>query len=168
MSLAAGPAGAVVGAPPLRLVPRQARVPRAGRSCGRDVDPAAGILGPAKAWNRAALLFVSGLCSAYQVTAGATFVRLTPPPVRGRAGFARTGIVAGHGIGGRARRSAGAAGQCVDGERVGEAAGAPVALAAAEVWTRWEPTLSDPGFRACLTATSRGISFVAAVPTVIT
>ncbi|NED15765.1 MFS transporter [Streptomyces sp. SID9124] len=46
------------------------------------------------------LLFVAGVCSAYQITAGATFVLLTPADRRGQAlGLARSGITALQGIG---------------------------------------------------------------------
>ncbi|MEU2024167.1 MFS transporter [Streptomyces sp. NPDC016469] len=46
------------------------------------------------------LLFVAGVCSAYQVTAGATFVLLTPADRRGQAlGLARSGMIAMQGVG---------------------------------------------------------------------
>ncbi|WP_327368341.1 MFS transporter [Streptomyces sp. NBC_01217] len=46
------------------------------------------------------LLLVSGVCSAYQITAGATFVLLTPANRRGQAlGLARSGLIAMQGIG---------------------------------------------------------------------
>ncbi|MFF8915056.1 MFS transporter [Streptomyces sp. NPDC015032] len=46
------------------------------------------------------LLMVSGVCSAYQITAGATFVLLTPAGQRGQAlGLARSGLIAMQGIG---------------------------------------------------------------------
>ncbi|MFB8024665.1 MFS transporter [Streptomyces sp. NPDC056465] len=46
------------------------------------------------------VLLVSGVCSAYQITAGATFVMLTPPDQRGQAlGLARSGLTAMQGIG---------------------------------------------------------------------
>ncbi|MEV6259539.1 MFS transporter [Streptomyces sp. NPDC051784] len=46
------------------------------------------------------VLLVSGICSAYQVTAGATFVLLTPPDQRGQTlGLARSGLTAMQGIG---------------------------------------------------------------------
>lgn len=46
------------------------------------------------------LLFVAGVCSAYQITAGATFVLLTPADRRGQAlGLARSGVTAVQGIG---------------------------------------------------------------------
>ncbi|MEK8143946.1 MFS transporter [Streptomyces sp. M10(2022)] len=48
----------------------------------------------------ALLLLVSGVCSAYQITAGATFVLLTPAGRRGQAlGLARSGLIAMQGIG---------------------------------------------------------------------
>ncbi|MFC5073039.1 MFS transporter [Kitasatospora cinereorecta] len=46
------------------------------------------------------VLMVSGICSAYQITAGATFVLLTPAGQRGQAlGLARSGLTAVQGIG---------------------------------------------------------------------
>ncbi|MFJ8753990.1 MFS transporter [Streptomyces sp. NPDC102441] len=46
------------------------------------------------------VLLVSGVCSAYQITAGATFVLLTPADQRGQAlGLARSGLTAMQGIG---------------------------------------------------------------------
>ncbi|WP_326698365.1 MFS transporter [Streptomyces sp. NBC_01754] len=46
------------------------------------------------------LLLLSGVCSAYQITAGATFVLLTPVDQRGQAlGLARSGLTAMQGIG---------------------------------------------------------------------
>ncbi|WP_405714205.1 MULTISPECIES: MFS transporter [unclassified Streptomyces] len=46
------------------------------------------------------LLMVAGVCSAYQITAGATFVLLTPVDRRGQAlGLARSGVTAMQGIG---------------------------------------------------------------------
>lgn len=46
------------------------------------------------------LLMVSGVCSAYQITAGATFVLLTPAGQRGQVlGLARSGLTAMQGIG---------------------------------------------------------------------
>jgi predicted MFS family arabinose efflux permease len=138
--LAAEPAGAVVEALLLRLVPRQARVRVLGvLAVGTSVpllaywaQPGLGVA--------LALLFVSGLCSAYQVTAGATFVQLTPPPVRGRAlGFARTGMIAGQGIG---VVSGGVLAQHIGAATAiawAGTAGALVALAAAAVWSRREP-----------------------------
>lgn len=46
------------------------------------------------------MLMVSGVCSAYQITAGATFVLLTPAGQRGQAlGLARSGLIAMQGIG---------------------------------------------------------------------
>lgn len=46
------------------------------------------------------VLMASGVCSAYQITAGATFVLLTPAGQRGQAlGLARSGLIAMQGIG---------------------------------------------------------------------
>ncbi|WP_216206245.1 MFS transporter [Amycolatopsis aidingensis] len=84
------------------------------------------------------LLAASGLCSAYQITAGATFVRLVPDTRRGQAlGLARSGMVAAQGLGVTAGGllagwlgSASAAIACAG------AAGTLVALAAATAWSR--------------------------------
>lgn len=138
--LAAEPAGAVVGVLLLRLFSRAARVRALGIL-------AVGTSVPLMLyWTRPGLgaalvlLFVSGLCSAYQVTAGATFVQLTPSQVRGRAlGFARTGMIAGQGIGvvlgGVLAQQVGAATAIA----WAGTAGALVALAAAAVWSRRGP-----------------------------
>jgi hypothetical protein len=46
------------------------------------------------------LLVLSGICAAYQVTAGATFVKLAPDGYRGQAlGLARAGLTAVQGVG---------------------------------------------------------------------
>jgi hypothetical protein len=46
------------------------------------------------------LLVLSGLCAAYQITAGATFVKLAPDSQRGQAlGLARSGLTAVQGVG---------------------------------------------------------------------
>ncbi|MCG7523756.1 MFS transporter [Streptomyces sp. OfavH-34-F] len=46
------------------------------------------------------LLLLAGVCSAYQITAGATFVLLTPADRRGQAlGLARSGMIAMQGVG---------------------------------------------------------------------
>ena len=87
------------------------------------------------------LLAVSGACSAYQITAGATFVQLTPDHQRGQAlGLARSGLTAVQGIGivagglvaqwtGTAAGTIGAAG----------IAGTLFALIAATAWSRVNP-----------------------------
>ncbi|WP_410596975.1 MFS transporter [Amycolatopsis sp. lyj-23] len=138
--LAAEPAGAVAGALLLRRVARTVRVRALGVLAVGTSVPLVAFWGRPSLGAALALLFVSGLCSAYQVTAGATFVQLSPPPVRGRTlGFARTGMIAGQGLG----IVAGG----VLAQRVGPAAaiacagtaGALVALAAAAAWARRRP-----------------------------
>ncbi|MFF2726867.1 MFS transporter [Streptomyces sp. NPDC058008] len=100
--LAAHPAGMVVGAALL------------GRT-GFDVERRRRLLGPLAVGANLPLvvylagpgvglallvLLVSGVCSAYQITAGATFVLLTPAGQRGQAlGLARSGLTAMQGIG---------------------------------------------------------------------
>jgi MFS family permease len=138
--LAAEPAGAVVGASLLRLVPRQVRMRALGVLAVGTSVPLTVYWAQPRLGVALALLFASGLCSGYQVTAGATFVQLIPPPVRGRAlGFARTGMIAGQGIGvvlgGVLAQQVGAATAIA----WAGTAGALVALAAAAVWSRREP-----------------------------
>lgn len=100
--LAAHPAGMVLGAALL------------GRA-GFDVERRRRLLGPLAVGANLPLivywagpgvgvavlvLMVSGICSAYQITAGATFVLLTPADQRGQAlGLARSGLTAMQGIG---------------------------------------------------------------------
>jgi MFS family permease len=138
--LAAEPAGAVAGALLLRRVARPVRVRALGVLAVGTSAPLVAFWGRPTLGAALALLFVSGLCSAYQVTAGATFVQLSPPRVRGRTlGFARTGMIAGQGLG----IVAGG----VLAQQVGPAtaiawagtAGALVALAAAAAWARRRP-----------------------------
>ena len=138
--LAAEPAGAVAGALLLRRVARPVRVRALGVLAVGTSVPLVAFWGRPTLDAALALLFVSGLCSAYQVTAGATFVQLSPAGVRGRTlGFARTGMIAGQGLG----IVAGG----VLAQLVGPAAaiawagttGALVAFAAAAAWARRRP-----------------------------
>lgn len=138
--LAAEPAGAVVGALLLRRLPRQTRIRALGVLAIGTSAPLMAYWGQPQLGVALALLFISGLCSGYQVTAGATFVQLTPASVRGRAlGFARTGMIAGQGIGvvlgGVLAQQVGASMAIA----WAGTAGALVALAAAAVWSRREP-----------------------------
>ncbi|MEV6876234.1 MFS transporter [Amycolatopsis sp. NPDC051128] len=138
--LAAEPAGAVAGALLLRLVARPVRVRALGVLAIGTSAPLVAYWTQPDLGTALALLFVSGLCSAYQVTAGATFVQLSPPHVRGRTlGFARTGMVAGQGLGivlgGVLAQLAGPATAIA----WAGTAGALVALAAAAVWSRRRP-----------------------------
>ncbi len=138
--LAAEPAGAVAGALLLRLVARRVRVRALGVLAVGTSAPLVAYWAQPALSTALALLFLSGICSAYQVTAGATFVQLSPPPLRGRAlGFARTGMIAGQGLGivlgGVLAQLAGAATAIA----VAGTAGALVALAAAAAWSRRRP-----------------------------
>lgn len=138
--LAAEPAGAVLGASLLRLIPRQTRICALGVLAVGTSVPLMAYWGRPQLGAALALLFASGVCSGYQVTAGATFVQLTPAAVRGRAlGFARTGMIAGQGIGvvlgGVLAQQVGASMAIA----WAGTAGALVALAAAAVWSRREP-----------------------------
>jgi hypothetical protein len=138
--LAAEPAGAVVGALLLRRVARPVRVRALGVLAVGTAAPLVAFWGRPTLGTALALLFVSGLCSAYQVTAGATFVQLSPPRVRGRTlGFARTGMIAGQGLG---IVAGGVLAQLVGPAAAiawAGTAGALVALAAAAAWTRRRP-----------------------------
>jgi len=147
--LAAEPAGAVAGALLLRLVARAVRVRALGVLAVGTSAPLVAYWAQPGLGAALALLFVSGLCSAYQVTAGATFVQLSPPHVRGRAlGFARTGMVAGQGLGvvlgGVLAQLAGPATAIA----WAGTAGALVALAAAAVWSRRRPAAISAGLPA--------------------
>jgi predicted MFS family arabinose efflux permease len=87
------------------------------------------------------LLVVSGVCAAYQVTAGATFVRLAPDDQRGQAlGLARSGLVAVQGVGiaasGLVAQWSGTAAGTIG---VAGIAGTLCALAAATAWSRADP-----------------------------
>ncbi|WNV84589.1 MFS transporter [Umezawaea sp. Da 62-37] len=145
--LAADPAGMVVGALLLRFVPSAARVRLLGVLAVATVLPLLGyFLAPGLGF-AVGLLALSGAFSAYQVTAGATFVRLVPDRRRGQAlGFARTSLVAAQGVGvaggglvaqwtGSTTGTIAAAG----------AAGTVLALAAAVSWSRVSTTVTTDG-----------------------
>ncbi|WP_086847962.1 MFS transporter [Amycolatopsis kentuckyensis] len=138
--LAAEPAGAVAGALLLRRVARPVRVRALGVLAVGTSAPLVAFWGEPTLGAALALLFVSGVCSAYQVTAGATFVQLSPPRVRGRTlGFARTGMIAGQGLG---IVAGGVLAQLVGPAAAiawAGTAGALVALAAAAAWARRRP-----------------------------
>ncbi|MET9000127.1 MFS transporter [Amycolatopsis sp. NPDC004169] len=138
--LAAEPAGAVAGALLLRRVARPVRVRALGVLAVGTSAPLVAFWGRPTLGTALALLFVSGLCSAYQVTAGATFVQLSPPRLRGRTlGFARTGMIAGQGLG---IVAGGVLAQLVGPATAiawAGTAGALVALAAAAAWARRRP-----------------------------
>ncbi|MEV6444902.1 MFS transporter [Amycolatopsis sp. NPDC051716] len=138
--LAAEPAGAVVGALLLRRVARPVRVRALGVLAVGTAAPLVAFWGRPTLGTALVLLFVSGLCSAYQVTAGATFVQLSPPRVRGRTlGFARTGMIAGQGLG---IVAGGVLAQLVGPAAAiawAGTAGALVALVAAAAWARRRP-----------------------------
>ncbi|MEU1123094.1 MFS transporter [Streptomyces sp. NPDC005899] len=100
--LAAHPAGMVLGAALLG----RASVGDEGRrrllgplAVGANVPLLVYWAGPGLA-TALVLLLVSGICSAYQITAGATFVLLTPVDQRGQAlGLVRSGLTAMQGVG---------------------------------------------------------------------
>lgn len=98
--LAADPAGMVLGTVLLRFLPTARRVRLLGLLAVATALPLAGYWLDPGLLGAVALLALSGVFSAYQVTAGATFVRLVPDAQRGQAlGFARSGLVAAQGIG---------------------------------------------------------------------
>lgn len=139
--LAAEPVGAVAGAVLLRFVPRVWRIRLLGVLAVGTSLPLLGYAGtPSLPW-ALPLLAVSGVFSAYQVTAGATFVQLVPASQRGQAlGFARAGLVTTQGIGvvagGLLAQWTGAASTAIV---WAGAAGTCVALAAAAAWSRARP-----------------------------
>ncbi|HEX6346189.1 MFS transporter [Umezawaea sp.] len=136
--LAADPVGMVVGTLLLRFVPSAARVRLLGVLAVGTSLPLVGYLASPGFGVAVALLALSGLFSAYQVTAGATFVRLVPDQHRGQAlGFARTSLVAAQGLGVAggglvAQWSGSIAGSIA----AAGAAGTVLALAAATSWSR--------------------------------
>ncbi len=84
------------------------------------------------------VLLVSGICSAYQITAGATFVLLTPADQRGQAlGLARSGLTAVQGIGvaagGLAAELSGSSAQTIGGAGL---VGTLCAVVVAVSWSR--------------------------------
>jgi predicted MFS family arabinose efflux permease len=145
--LAADPVGMVVGTLLLRFVPSAARVRLLGLLAVGTALPLVGYLASPGFGVAVVLLALSGAFSAYQVTAGATFVRLVPDRHRGQAlGFARTSLVAAQGLGvaggglvaswsGSIAGTIGAAG----------AAGTVLALAAAASWSRVAAAVTADG-----------------------
>ncbi|GLZ31653.1 MFS transporter [Lentzea sp. NBRC 105346] len=133
--LAADPAGMIVGAFLLRFLKDRSRwlgVLAVGTSL-----PLLGYLTSPNLAVALALLALSGCASAYQITAGATFVRLVPPERRGQAlGFARSGLIAAQGIGvalgGVVASWTGSAAVTI---AVAGAFGTVLALAAAAAWS---------------------------------
>jgi predicted MFS family arabinose efflux permease len=141
--LAAKPAGTVVSAfilgRPWVGQPRRLRW-LGPQAVGTSLPFVLYLLGPTLV-TALLLLVASGVCAAYQITAGATFVQLAPDHQRGQAlGLARSGLTAVQGIGiavgglvaqwsGTAAGTIGAAG----------IAGTLCALAAAAAWSRTNP-----------------------------
>lgn len=140
--LAADPAGMVLGTVLLRFLPTSTRVRLLGLLAVATALPLVGYLLEPDLVGAVALLAVSGAFSAYQVTAGATFVRLVPDEQRGQAlGFARSGLVAAQGIGVAAGGLlATAAGSATTAIAVAGLAGTAMALAATAAWSRVSAT----------------------------
>ncbi|MEC3981023.1 MFS transporter [Amycolatopsis sp. H20-H5] len=139
--LAAEPAGAVAGAVLLRLVPRTVRLRLLGVLAVGTSLPLLGYATAPGVAGALVLLVVSGLCSAYQVSAASTFVQLVPADRRGQAlGFARAGLIAGQGIGVAAGGViAQACGSATIAIALAGVAGTALALAAATGWARLAP-----------------------------
>ncbi|MBB5954075.1 MFS family permease [Saccharothrix tamanrassetensis] len=145
--LAADPAGMVLGTVLLRFLPTTRRVRLLGLSAVATALPLVGYLLAPGLVGAVALLGLSGVFSAYQVTAGATFVRLVPDEQRGQAlGFARSGLVATQGIGvaggGLLATATGSAGTAI---AISGLVGTAVALAVAAAWSRVSDTVAGEG-----------------------
>jgi predicted MFS family arabinose efflux permease len=100
--LAADPAGTIVGAYLLgrSWIGEQRRLRWLGPLAVATSLPLLFYLAKPALVGAIGLLAISGACSAYQITAGATFVRLTPDHQRGQTlGLARSGLIAVQGIG---------------------------------------------------------------------
>lgn len=139
--LAADPAGMVLGTVLLRFLPASTRVRVLGLLAVATAAPLVGYLFAPNLVGAVALLAVSGVFSAYQVTAGATFVRLVPDGQRGQAlGFARSSLVAAQGVGVAAGGLlASATGSPTTAIAVAGVAGAVLAVAATTAWVRVAP-----------------------------
>ncbi|MFE2755051.1 MFS transporter [Actinosynnema sp. NPDC059335] len=139
--LAADPAGMVLGTVLLRFLPASTRVRLLGLLAAATALPLVGYLLAPNLVGAVALLAVSGVFSAYQVTAGATFVRLVPDGQRGQAlGFARSSLVAAQGVGVAAGGLlASATGSPTTAIAVAGVAGAVLAVTATAAWSRVAP-----------------------------
>jgi predicted MFS family arabinose efflux permease len=137
----------VVGTLLLRFVPSAARVRLLGVLAVGTALPLVGYLASPGFGVAVVLLALSGAFSAYQVTAGATFVRLVPDQHRGQAlGFARTSMVAAQGLGvacgGLVAQWSGSIGGTI---AAAGAAGTVLALAAAASWSRVAAAVTTDG-----------------------
>jgi len=138
--LAAHPAGMVLGAALLGRTGFDAERRRrllGPLAVGANLPLVIYLAGPGMGVALLALL-VSGVCSAYQITAGATFVLLTPAGQRGQAlGLARSGLTAMQGIGvasgGLAAELSGSSAQTIGGAGV---VGTLCAVLVAVSWSR--------------------------------
>jgi predicted MFS family arabinose efflux permease len=99
--LAAHPAGIVIGASIWsRWVPQEVRLRLVGLLAMAAMVPLLGYALRPSLIVTMALLIISGMCAAYQITAAATFMRLVPDSERGQAfGLAGAGLIAVQGIG---------------------------------------------------------------------
>ncbi|RKT55895.1 MFS transporter [Saccharothrix australiensis] len=142
--LAADPAGMVLGTVLLRFLPATRRVRLLGLLAVATAVPLVGYLLAPDLVGAVALLASSGAFSAYQVTAGATFVRLVPDAQRGQAlGFARSGLVAAQGVGvAGGGLLAGATGSATAAIAVSGLAGVLLAVVVAIAWSRVSAAVS--------------------------
>lgn len=137
--LAAQPAGTVIGAFVLgRLVPPSQRLTVIGVLAVLAMLPLIGYAAKPALLPAVALLALSGACGAYQVIAGATFMRLVPDSGRGQAfGLAGSGLIAiqgaGLAAGGLLATVAGSASAAI---ALAGGIGAVVAVLAALTWYR--------------------------------
>ncbi len=143
--LAADPAGMVLGTVLLRFLPGRRRVRLLGLLAVATALPLVAYLVSPGLVGAVVLLGSSGVFSAYQVTAGATFVRLVPDGQRGQAlGFARSGLVAAQGIGvaggGLLATASGSAGAAI---ALSGVIGTVLALVAAAAWSRVSGSVAD-------------------------
>ena len=137
--LAAQPAGTVIGAFILgRWVSPQRRLALLGPLAVLTTAPLMAYVFVPDLVPAVLILFSVGLFSAYQVTAGATFMRIVPDAGRGQAfGLAGSGLIAAQGIGlATGGLLASVLGSVAATIAVAGAAGTVLALPAAAAWRR--------------------------------
>lgn len=139
--LAADPAGMMVGAWLLGKVPDRRRRQWLGLLAIGTTAPLVIYLWEPSLAAALIVLAISGGCSAYQITAGATFVRLVPDHQRGQTlGLARSGLIAAQGMGvaggGLAAQWLGSATSAI---AIAGAIGTILATGAAAAWSRGGP-----------------------------
>jgi predicted MFS family arabinose efflux permease len=141
--LAAAPAGVVIGAFVLgRFVAPERRLTLLGPLAVLTTVPLIAFVFEPGLVPAILLLLAVGLFSAYQVTAGATFMRIVPDSARGQAfGLAGSGVIAAQGLGLAAGGLlASVLGSVADTIAVAGAAGTLLAIPAATAWQRARTT----------------------------